>query len=62
MGGIIPQMIEKVKRGRNSHLIRAHRAHTLRAMEISPMAMPLLRGLYSSKFYLLLLMNFLIPL
>ena len=40
---------------------RAHRAHTPRAMAISPMAMPLLRGLYSLKFNLLLLTNFFVP-
>ena len=36
---------------------RAHGAHTPRAMAISPMAMPLLRGLYSLNFNLLLLMH-----
>ena len=40
-----------------SEQTRAHRAHTLRAMQISPMAMPLLRGLYSLNFNLLLLTN-----
>ena len=52
MGGIIPQMIEREsekREGSNKHLVRAHRAHTLCAMAISHMAMPLLRGLYSLK-------------
>ena len=39
---------------------RAHRAHTPCAMAISPMAMPLVRDLYSLKFNLLLL-NFFVP-
>ena len=40
---------------------RAHRAHTPRAIAISPMAMPFLRDLCSLKFSLLLLMNFFVP-
>ena len=39
-------------------MTRARRAHTPRAMAISAMAMPLLRGLYSLKVILLLFTNF----